>query len=127
VLTSSRDLLELGFLVALVAMALWSVWRVQRKPTVSATFRIVAALTSLAAGVGLCFVPYQPNPRLWLIGLPLPLVVFRLEHGSWVDYIVSRNRLLWITVLNVLLTAGVVHAGVALWGRLCRNKASDAP
>jgi hypothetical protein len=122
VLTSSRDLAELALLATLFVVALWVVLYVHRKRGASATLRVLAALTSLAAGVGLCFVPYQPSASLRLVGFPLPLVVFQLEHGSWVDYVASRNRLVWIGVL----IAGVVHTGVAVWWRLRHDEAGHS-
>lgn len=108
-LTSGRDFVELIVLLSLLGGAAWAVWRVQRDRRVATSTRTLLALAAIALGVGLCFLPYQPSASRKLIGMPLPLVVFQLEQGHWVDYLTSPERMAVIGSFNVLLVAGITH------------------
>jgi hypothetical protein len=122
VLFSYRDFVELSFLVLLVVGSLWSIWRVNWKRAVRRHTRLYLAVLSVAAGAGLCLLPYQPSSTVSFVGFPLPLAIFQLQDGRWVDYVLSPARVILLGVVNVMLVGGVVHALAlaffALRGRL---------
>ena len=109
-LIAFRDLIELAVLILAVCLSMWPTWRLQRNSRIGWPIRVAVGALSIVAGLGFCVLPYQPNPDLHLIGLPLPLVVFHRENGQWIDYLASPARMILVAGLNLLLVTGIVHA-----------------
>lgn len=54
------------------------------------------------------FFKYQPNPSYRIEGFPIPVVVFHLENGNWVDFVGPG----WI--MNFILVPSLVAMPVSV-------------
>jgi hypothetical protein len=99
-------------LIAGVAMLGWiafSTIRSFRRKQVSPGWWVFLGLTLLAGigtGVWAGFMfEYQASPTLRFAGFPLPVVIFQLESGVWVDYVHDTFISYLICVGDVVLVA----------------------
>jgi hypothetical protein len=81
----------------------------------------------LVLGYSLADSEYAPSPRTKVIGIPLPLAIFKLESGNWVDYVYDpavayalfgTNMICWVAATVSPLT---LHF---LWIRMRQSQAA---
>jgi hypothetical protein len=115
-------LLQLLLVVFVVLACGWVIRRLQIQPSVGWILRSAVVIVSVASGVGLCFVRYQPTPDLVMFGTPFPLAMFQRQRGAWLDFVADPLVMLVIGALNVLLVTAAFHGAVLAWLTLARRQ-----
>jgi hypothetical protein len=77
------------------------------------------ALAGGAPGIWLgVFFEYQASAQLRVAGFPLPLALFVLENGNWIDYVHSRPITYSLAVINILAGVAVALVPLAVASRI---------
>ncbi|HUE15949.1 MAG TPA: hypothetical protein VMR25_17390 [Planctomycetaceae bacterium] len=115
----------------LVAFSCWSVVatfrRLCRIRSGWAWWSGFAVLTGcgLAAGKWLAFdFEYQVSPRTRFASFPIPLALFHLENGQWVDYISSPPIMYSGLLANVLAPVGLALLPLLLLSFIAGERSS---
>jgi hypothetical protein len=81
--------------------------------------------SGLAAGKWLAFdFEYQVSPRIRFASFPIPLALFHLENGQWVDYITPPPIMYSGLVANVLAPVGVALLPLLLLSFIAGGRSS---
>jgi heme A synthase len=91
-------------------------------------FAFVALLiVGIVAGSWLAFrLEYQVSPRMRVASFPLPLAFYRLEGGTWVDYVIPRFVLYPGLVANVVAIIAFTLSPLLFAGAMSRRPDSAA-
>jgi hypothetical protein len=116
-----RGLLQLLVFGLLLFVCVWVIRRVHLHEAGGWILKSVLVLIGVGAGIGLCFVRYQPNPDLAIFGLPLPLAMFHRQGTAWVDYVAHPMMTLLIGLLNTIIVTAIVHGSALAVLKLVRR------
>jgi len=117
-----RGLFQLLVFGLLLFACVWVIRRLHAHEAAGWVLKSVLVLFGVAAGIGLCFVRYQPNPDLAIFGLPFPLAIFHRERGAWVDYVAHPMMTLLLGLLNTIVVTAVVHGSALAVLKLIRRQ-----
>ncbi len=114
-------------IIALIALmggfVFWTTCRRLVKLRVNWRWWLTGAVLSsvgLILGIQYGLSEYQASPTFGFVGIPIPLVIFHLEDGQWIDFVhaapvtllgMSANVLSWIVVTISPLTFAVLLKG----------------
>ena len=77
----------------------------------------VAAVVGAALGAGMNRIMCPMGAQFRVIGVPLPGVIFHLEDGQWVDFVVPCPGLNWLINVGLSALCGAVVAALAMGRR----------
>ena len=117
-----RGLFQLLVFALLLFACVWVIRRLHAHEAAGWVLKSVLALLGVAAGIGLCFVRYQPNPDLAIFGLPLPLAIFQRQGDAWVDYVAHPMMTLLVALLNTIVVTAAVHGSALAMLKLIRRQ-----
>ncbi len=70
---------------------------------------------------------YHPNPKVRVLGFPVPLVVFVLEGENWTDFVPPTPVQYGAVAANVLTAVAVVLIPLAISARITGGKKVTCP
>ncbi len=91
--------------------------RVKSRPAAGRWLGTGLALFGIGTVAGLyCafLLEYQVSPTLRFVGFPIPVAIFHLESGRWIDYVHHGPVALLICAMNVISVAVALPLPVAL-------------
>jgi hypothetical protein len=117
-----RGFLQFLVFALLLFASIWVIRRLHADEAAGWVLKLASALFGVAAGIGLCFVRYQPSPDLAVFGLPLPLAIFQRQGGAWVDYVAQPGVTLFVGLVNTIVVTAVVHGSALALLKLIRSR-----
>ncbi len=118
------------FLVPSIGVLWWTVRFAHQPDTLTKPRRLPALLgfVGLVLAYSLADTEYVSSPRTKVIGIPLPLAIFKLESGNWVDFVYDPAVAYAVYGTNVICWIAATVSPLTLyflWTRMRENRAAS--